>query len=108
MSNAETLPDCMMPDGAQPCIGFTQLEAKTRAIATILADRRMIANQKLAAIALLMHGGRLTRLEIAQRINCHDRTMIRAMGGLVDLGLVDETRDGMTSAKIYRWKGTEG
>jgi len=95
----------MMPDGAQPCIGFTQLEAKTRAITALLADRRMIANAKLSAIALLMDGGRLTRLEIADRINSHDRTMSRIMGRLVDLGLVDETRDGMTSAKSYIWIG---
>ena len=73
----------------------------------ILADKRMIANQKLAAIALLLDGGRLTRLEIAERINSHDRTMSRIMGRLVDLGLVDETRDGMTSAKSYRWIGED-
>jgi DNA-binding MarR family transcriptional regulator len=101
----EALPDCMMPDGAQPCVGFSQLEDKTRAATAILGDHRLLLNAKLAAIALIMHGGRLTRVEIAQRIRAHDRTMTRIMGRLVDLGLVDEARDGMTSAKSYRWKG---
>ena len=76
-----------------------------KAVAAILADKRLLPNQKLAAIALAMHGGRLSREEIANRIDSHNRTMTRIMGRLVDLGLVDETRDGMTSAKSYRWKG---
>jgi predicted transcriptional regulator len=83
------------------------LSNKQKTLAAINADKRLIANAKLAAIALLMHGGRLTRPEIAERINSHDRTMSRIMGRLVDLGLVDETRDGMTSAKSYRWIGED-
>ena len=76
-----------------------------KAVAAILADKRLLPNQKLAAIALAMHAGRLSREEIANRIDSHNRTMTRIMGRLVDLGLVDETRDGMTSAKSYRWIG---
>ena len=99
MSNAETLItgmlDRILQDGLQ--------KARER----IQADARLLPNQKLAALVLFEDGGRLTRLEIAERINSHGRTMSRIMGRLVDLGLVDETRDGMTSAKSYRWIGED-
>ena len=78
----ETLPDCMMPDGAQPCIGFTQLEAKTRVIATIAADVRLIPSARLAAIVLTLHGGWLTRIDIANRCGVHDRTISRIIARL--------------------------
>lgn len=99
----ETLPDCMMPDGAQPCIGFTQLESKTRAIAAIAADVRLIPTAKLAAIVLALHGGWLTRKEIAKQCGVHDMTIRRALPSLA----VDES-ERMTvhgPHKIYRWKG---
>ena len=104
MSN-EALPDCTMPDGAQPCVGFNQLEDKTRAATAILDDHRLLPNAKLAAIALIMHDGRLTRVEIAQRIRAHDRTMTRVMQSLTGLSLVSEIRSGVLGAKTYRWIG---
>jgi DNA-binding transcriptional ArsR family regulator len=104
MSN-ETLPDCMMPDGAQPCVGFSLLEDKARAAAAILGDGRLLPNAKLAAVALIMHGGRLTRIEIARRIRAHDCTMTRVMQSLTGLGLVSEIRSGVRGAKTYRWIG---
>ena len=81
------------------------LSNKQKTLATISADKRLLANAKLACSALVNHGGWLTRQEIAERISSHNRTMTRIMGRLVDLGLVDERRDAMSSAKSYRWKG---
>ena len=73
--------------------------------AAILADKRLLPNQKLAAIALAMHAGRLSREEIANRIDSHNRTMTPIMQSLTGLGLVSEIRSGVRGAKTYRWIG---
>lgn len=43
-----TLPDCMMPDGAAPCVGFRELEARADKAEAVLADTRehLLAEQK--------------------------------------------------------------
>lgn len=38
LGDAETLPDCMMPDGAEPCIGYQQLWAQYKATKSALAE----------------------------------------------------------------------
>ena len=94
-----------MPDGAQPCIGFTQLESKTRAIATIAADVRLIPSARLAAIVLTLHGGWLTRIDIANRCGVHDRTISRIIARLVELGMVVADWPEGSQVRVYRWKG---
>lgn len=72
-------------------------------IATIAADARLIPTAKLAAIVLAMHGGWLTRKEIANRCGVHDRTISRVLHSLPV-----EVAERMTDygpEKIYRWKG---
>ena len=52
---SETLPDCMMPDGADPCVAYQELRADRDRLESIakaqteLAERRLEWNQGLRA-----------------------------------------------------------
>ena len=54
------LPDCMMPDGAQPCIAFSNLEAEIERLRAQLEGSRLACglatNERDALEALLREG----------------------------------------------------
>lgn len=74
-------------------------------IATIAADARLIPTAKLAAIVLAMHGGWLTRIDIANRCGVHDRTISRIIARLIGLGFVVADWPERSQVRVYRWKG---
>ena len=59
----DTLPDCMMPDGAEPCIGYCELRDEVE---------RLRAELAVAGADLAVSVGHLSRL--AQGYGCEDFT----------------------------------
>ena len=49
-----TLPDCMMPDGAQPCVAYTELEARIAPFEGLLLGLFFISVGMSANLGLLL------------------------------------------------------
>jgi DNA-binding IclR family transcriptional regulator len=77
-----------------------------KTIAALAADVRLIPSARLAAIVLAMHGGWLTRIDIANRCGVHDRTISRIFARLIELGMVVADWPEGSQVRIYRWKGS--
>ena len=74
-------------------------------ISDITADVRLASTAKTVAITLMMHGGWLSRFQIAQRCGVHYRTISRIIARLIDLDLIVATWPEDSRVKMYRWKG---